>query len=886
LIELKILRKIVIYVSISAGALVILAALLGRIFEDRITQYVITELNKQIRTEASVADVKLSFLKKFPDASLELKDIVIHSASRTDTLLDARSLYLRLNILRLLKRQYILKEVHGHSGRLHLLVDQNREKNYVFWEKREDTPDETFLLDINNLKMTDIELSFENRATDMSIAGIIKKGRFRGNFSMDTYELNAGIDGLLHHYTKKGARYFQDQKISTSASLSIDPLTLQVLSADLNLDGQLLDVSGKIIRPRPLEYDLTITGRQLDLGMVLHAGLIKGIPEDLEAGGAVACTVSLTGMASRTQLPRIDASFSLKDGWMKSSVFPYGIRKFSTEGQYTNGDRQGPESTRITLGNASLLYGNSRLGGDYDILDLTHPRIDYTIRAELDLADIPSLVDIDSVFRDMDGLLTAEIRLQGTQASLLKVEKPEWLRLRYDARLRLDGVNLGLDYKSLDLTNLTGELTFTDHLMIRSMKGNIEDIEANLSGRVDNLLEFLLTESANLWLDLDIYVSQADLNSLRSLKRNKNLSGATKDTIQLPDRLYVKTRYWIDELRVNKFHASQLTGELAYKPRRLSIHRLDLHSMQGQIKTEGMLEQQRNHHFLVRSISDVTRIDISRTFDSFDNFGQDFIMGKHLKGEFSGLVNFSAALNEKMQIKKETILADCDIVIQDGELNGFEPMRKLSRYIDVEELEDITFSTLSNQVFIRNAEVIIPKMDIHSSAFDITGSGLHGFDKNFTYKVKVSLSEILSKKARRPNKQETEFGIIEDDGLGRVFIPLIIEGSDQGTEVRYDKRGAVQNVKEQFKAEKQELREILKEEFGLFQKDSTLGVDQEVGRENRFLLEWEEEDESRFESDTGKKSVKRGREPFTIVWDDEEESDTVTVEKKKRRRRK
>ena len=259
-------------------------------------------------------------------------------------------------------------------------------------------------------------------------------------------------------------------------------------------------------------------------------------------------------------------------------------------------------------------------------------------------------------------------------------------------------------------------------------------------------------------------------------------------------------------------------------------------------------------------------------------------MDKHIKGELTGLVNFSAGLDERMKIKKETILADCDVVIQDGELSGFEPMRKLSRYIDVEELEDVKFSTLTNQIFIRNEEVIIPKMDISSSAFDITGSGLHGFDKNFTYKVKVSLSELLSKKAKKSDKKESEW-VIEDDGLGRVFIPLIIEGTDQGTEVRYDRKGALQNVRDQFKEEKKELREILNEEFGLFKKDSTLGGEKEEDTDAKFILEWEEESDSDIKIDTGKKDKKSDPERFTIVWDDEE-SDTVIVKEKKRRKKK
>ena len=72
-----------------------LAAILGRIYEDKITQYVVSGFNKQISTKAEVRDVKLSFLKKFPDASLELKDVVILSLQHPDTLLQAKKLYLR-----------------------------------------------------------------------------------------------------------------------------------------------------------------------------------------------------------------------------------------------------------------------------------------------------------------------------------------------------------------------------------------------------------------------------------------------------------------------------------------------------------------------------------------------------------------------------------------------------------------------------------------------------------------------------------------------------------------------------------------------------------------------------------------------------------------------
>jgi hypothetical protein len=204
----------------------------------------------------------------------------------------------------------------------------------------------------------------------------------------------------------------------------------------------------------------------------------------------------------------------------------------------------------------------------------------------------------------------------------------------------------------------------------------------------------------------------------------------------------------------------------------------------------------------------------------------------------------------------------------------------------VEELENISFSTLENQIFIRNKEVLIPGMDINSSAFDITGSGIHGFDKHFEYKVKVSLSDLLSGKASRPDKQAEQFGAIEDDGLGRVYLYLIIEGSPQGSTVRYDRRGALENIREQLNEEKVEIKGILNEEFGLFKKDSSLFFETEDPRSPGFMIEWEESSES---DSLRKKELRKDNIPdqdkFTITWDDDlETSDTLDVEERKRRR--
>jgi hypothetical protein len=774
--------------------------------------------------------------------------------------------------------------LHLQSGNLQLLIDPEGEANYRIWKPREESADKDFLLELKNVGMTDMQVEFDNRALDIHAHGLLRKTTFKGMFSRIEYSVSAGIDGILHHYNNEGVEFFREQKISIGVDVSVDPRAISITNGSLELSGQRMLLSGEILRPKPLEFNLNLEGRHLELETLLKqvAVLSNKYPEDLVAGGKLDIRGTIKGTASNTKMPALDAGFSLRDGWLRKGSLE--IRELRTDGRYSNGIHKGPRSSNIQLDGVSMKLGNSRIGGDYEVYNLVRPEFSYRIICDLDLQDLRSFHGVDSLFSHLEGRLQAEVHMKGDQALLVKLRKQDLLDYEYRASMQLLDASLTLRQPELEFSGFNGVADFTDHLKIENLNGIFEGSQVSLSGRIDNFLEFLLTPDGNLWMDADIYSERMDLNHLRNISANRG-KDSTVDGVVLPGRLYLKTRFWFDELEIKDFNARQVTGNFIYKPRRLSINQLELLSMDGRLSSEGMLEQQRDMNFLVKTASKIYSVDISKAFTSFNNFGQEFISDNHLKGSLNGTVNFSSALNTNMKIIKKSILADCDIEIRDGEIGNWDPMLKLSKFIEVEELQNISFSTLENEIFIRNEELMIPQMDIHSSAFDITASGLHGFDKNFTYKVKVALSELLAGKRQRSSPRgESEFGVIEEDGLGKVFVYLVIEGDPQGTEIRYDRRGALKNVRDQMGEERQEIRKILNEEFGLFKKDSMLPG--ESGEENQpdFIIEWEEKDSLSIpDKETDNKSDK---ERFIIVWEEDDEEEEIMPEEKRKKRRK
>jgi hypothetical protein len=172
-----------------------------------------------------------------------------------------------------------------------------------------------------------------------------------------------------------------------------------------------------------------------------------------------------------------------------------------------------------------------------------------------------------------------------------------------------------------------------------------------------------------------------------------------------------------------------------------------------------------------------------------------------------------------MRLLQDEVAVEGLMNLNGGELVNFEPMNNLSRFVALEELQNIRFSNLQTRISVRNRKITFPQTDILSSAFDITGSGEHLFDNSYTYRVKILLSELLAAKARRAKRENRENEYTEDGGK-RTALYLKVTGKGEDFKISYDTQSVKASIAEDIRNEKQTLKSILKEEFGWFRKDT------------------------------------------------------------------
>src|SRR5690606_6031512 len=88
-------------------------------------------------------------------------------------------------------------------------------------------------------------------------------------------------------------------------------------------------------------------------------------------------------------------------------------------------------------------------------------------------------------------------------------------------------------------------------------------------------------------------------------------------------------------------------------------------------------------------------------------------------------------------------------------------------------------------------------------------SGTHTFSNNINYELVFNLADLMMKE----KNNVTEFGEIEDDGLGGKIVFLTIKGTTENFEIETNKLNQRQYNREIVKREKEAVSKIIKEEI-------------------------------------------------------------------------
>lgn len=853
----KRLRILLEFLSASVLIILLLLAITGvvvvKFYGDDLKSFVMEQINQRLDSKVDVDEISVRVFQKFPNTSIRLRGVTVWSTHNfdshtfdgpgADTLLSASQVNVSFNLLGLIRKKYNIRQLEIENGILHLYTDRRGEVNYKLFPGDDRDRKEASPLNLSNLKITDFTLVLNNQVKQLVYSGTLDQVHLNGKFSRRNTQLKAGLSGWLDELSNKDIRYASKREVEAELNLDVSDSLYTIKSGHLQMDRILTDVDGHFImhKGEGLEMDLFASARNLEIHEVLDL-LPSEVSKELQGirgNGNLQLYSRISGMVSSTLTPQIEADFQTSRANLSWDLFPFSLKNVNLKGSYSNGDKFNPETATLQITSFSAIVGSDHLSLDGRIHNFYDP--DFSFRLKGDIHPKQWLDWYPKIpLEESGGTIFCDLSVSGAY-DRFKPKGQKFIAIDFAGGLSMEEVMFRIHKDDHAFTNLNGTIHVENDFWEPALSGSFGKSNFSFSGSGLHLLSYLINKDEALVASAMFRTDQLDLQEyIETFARaEKEEDGG----IFFPDRLKLKLDFVINEFQMKRFKASHVRGIATYDAPVLRVDSMNMQTMDGTLRGDLGIAQDQFKDIFVNVNSSLYNLDIESLFHSFNNFGQNQITDEHLKGSISGTCMFSASFDSTFSIRKESILSENSINIQKGELIAFSPILALSRFIEIEELENIKFATLENNILIKDEQVIIPSMDIQTNALNMSASGIHEFNNHYDYRLKLKLSQLLYSKAR--GSRNSEFIVAEDESDSRVlFLKLIHDES--GTRVEMDREKTAEKIRNDLNQEKSELKKILNEELGLFKHDESLETEKETHKRTNesFTFDFSEESDS------------------------------------------
>jgi hypothetical protein len=829
----------------------ITSAILSLFYEKAVIRYMKKYLDEHLLTQLSMDDIRFKVLKGFPNATIEITNVVLlsgkdfsrgdFSGSFSDTLLQANSILLRFDLLKLFNKEYELKKIEVSHGSVNILFDKQNRHNLDIW-KASETTGQNYSINLRSIVLSATDINLISLREQLTITALSQKMNFKGTLSGNV--LSGETRGVL---LIRGLRV-KDKNLAKNASLHLalkmiySGNRIRISQGRIQLNKAIALLAGEYKGGKGSSIDLTLNMPKFGLGELISLIPLDGksLTGNLEFTGNGKLNLVIKGSLADRKGLLIRSGFELNKCTARNTSNRTTINNISLKGIISGTNS---ENFQLQLDRVSAELGKGNISGSFTLSNLNALLFRAEVHALLDMEALKDFAGLDTVEK-MTGIIRSDFMAAGNMKQFSANSAATGLDFLESGTFMFE--DAGIKLKSLPITieHISGKAICNNAILLDSLSLRINETDLLINGDIKNLTGYLLKKHL-LKSNLEVITDNLDISKYLNQPTGTKSSGGYKSLSIFPSNIYLKAHVKAKSFTAGKFKASDLSLNLSSLKDSLYVDNFYLNFPDGSITGKALISGNSEKLFSITCNAQTQKINIQQLFYVFNNFTQHFIVDKNLKGLLSGTLSFFVQWDSTLKLIPQSMKAKGDFEITNGELLQFEPMLKLSKYINLDELRHIRFKTLKNTIFISDRLVTIPEMAINSTAFNISASGQHSFDNVFDYRLKVLLSEMLFNKARNKKHEIDEF-LIEENRADQTTIPIIIAGTPDKFDVHFDKKRAFNITRNNIN-------------------NNTVTRDNKPSPDN-FKIEWEEPEEKTIEN----KPVKQNdQSDFIIEWNEE-----------------
>lgn len=720
---------------------------------DEIRGKIAVALNNQYGLQVKMDRVQLSIFSNWPHASIRLRNVELSSSvykGPKEAFLSAGSIYLSLNLRKLLNNQISIKEVSLKDARLILRKKRDGSKNFEFKPQKKDSTQTgtKFSFDAKKIKIRNTSFTFINE----------ERGQ-RFNFTLNDIEilLNKNENGFIAGIKGKakiGGFIFKSEKGAFFKNAN--------LNLDLRLSHNMHLATLCVLPPSRIKID----EREYKTVCLMHYKTEKRLAIWVECPNA---EVPAVAKSLNPQLQKVLSNFHVKQAVNAKALI---VVKLGAKREPILNIEVSSVGNDLTIGHSKIPYSNLSF----------HLKV-ISIDAQKQFGDGDhGLIKVSPISGNIYQFpFTASVTLNGLRNSLIKIEaglliEAEKIEFEIANRIDMEGscvakikysgpankLNktdfLGPDMQLKALLNFkdfrfqpknsnqyfkfTGLSTLTNQdLDINKLKVFCNGGLFVMNGRASNFTNYILGHSPVLKARLDLQSEKFDLSPYFGKTQAKGIvkPKKKKKSALMNNALDLQLNIRAKQLKVNGLLASQANIRADYLHQVLYLKKVDMNLCGGKLEAHGKLANMKH----LSSEIQINNVNVSQLFEQMNNFGQESIRAEHLAGTLNLKGRFSATLDEHKQILGPSMSGEVGLVLLNGRLMNFEPLQNISKYVfRSRDFKDISFTEINEKFYLKGQAMKIEEMELASDVMNLFVSGVFHFKDNSTINVLVPWSNL------------------------------------------------------------------------------------------------------------------------------------------------
>ncbi len=808
---------------------------LGYYYQDQILQRFVQEANRYLTVPVETRQISLTFLSTFPRVSVALDDVRIAGHADAPPLAEVTHVNFSFNAWALLRGEYLIDRVELQQGRLYLHVDSEGHRNFTIFRSTApasdaDAPRSPLAFQLETIILDQVAVDYVDDPLQHHTEMVAQRMEAALDVHGQQYGIRLKGDLFSQGIRVETSTYFAQKELLVDARLTYDHQRQhwQIMPSALQLEKGSFTVSGHLDHADGTSLNLAVGGDETDMQTLLSllpAAMAKPLLA-YRSAGEVYFEGTVNGRLPR---PRVDVRFGCKGASLFHPDYQKQLKNLRLTGHFTNGAQQNLTTSELSLQDVEGTLNGKRVRGSLLVRNFQDHYLEAQVQTDINVQSVLGFYPLAEV-RSASGHIMADISLAGNLRDMRSTRLAQRQRTRSSGSLTLRDFHVQLAKYPLPFRRLNGRFNFQNNdVAISDFSGYVGHSHFQLNGFFRNAIAYALSPTQPIAVEADLRSSLIDLDELLSGTMNEAAGKGTNDlvdqsdwqatTAKQPYRFYLEPRWSVnfncrvDRVKFRRFKGTNLRSRLEVKQQVAQVRSLSVDAAGGSASASGTVDARRPQSVQLRATSDFEGIQADSLFYIFEDFQQDFLTARHLKGSLFAKVDWRMNFDRALRLDYPSLLITADTRIVDGELNDFAPIQEIARFVDDEHLARLRFGALSNRIRIANEKVYIPAMEVHNNVSSITVEGVHTFSNVLDYRFEMPLRDVhlRSRRAReRAQQRKKSFGEIAPDDAKPMKLFLTAQGPVDDYKVAYDFEKARLALKQNLKEEKQERQAIFK----------------------------------------------------------------------------